>query len=72
MKEIRISIFAYELLKELGKDEELQSMLREFTDNSGTNHQLDYHYADINEQDLLVANLKYPDPFKYFTVRDKQ
>jgi ABC-type phosphate transport system substrate-binding protein len=72
MKELRISVFAYELLKELGKDQELQSLLKEFTDNSGTNYQLDYHYADITDENLLMAKLKHNDAFKYITVRDKQ
>lgn len=72
MKELRISVFSYELLKELGKDQELQSMLREFTNTSGTNHQWDYHWADITDENLLMAQLKYSQAFKGVTVRNKQ
>jgi hypothetical protein len=72
MKELRISTFAYELLRELNKHDDLTLMLKEFTHAHGTNFPLDYHWADITDEQLLLAKLKYMDTFKYITVKDKQ
>jgi hypothetical protein len=36
---------------------------------AGTNMNLEYHWAQITEEDYLMAKLKHPHAFKYFTAR---
>jgi hypothetical protein len=76
MKELRISTFAYNILAEyLGAEhiyEELANMLLEYCPRGGTNKELEYHWADITDEDLIIAKLKHYDMFRFLTVWEKQ
>ena len=75
MHKITISTFAYEILREHEYEdqrdqyERLIEMLSTYSQRAGTDHATDTHWAEIEDEDLLIARLKYEEVFKYLTVR---
>lgn len=75
MVKLTISTFAYEVLREHQYEdqednyEKLITMLKTYSQTAGTDINTDTHWATFLDEDLLVAKLKYPEVFKYITVR---
>lgn len=75
MYKLTISTFAYEILREHDYEdqednyERLVDMLKTYAKNAGTDLNTDTHWAEFEDNDLVLAQLKYPEVFKYITTR---